>query len=183
MIAASTGGPDALNTLFSELPGNLAKSILVVQHIPTSFISKLADRLNRNSKLQTVIAREGMLLEPGKAFLIEEPKHLAVEDNKIHFLDTEPEESCKPSANVLFRSAVENFANKTLGVVLTGMGKDGFDGCKAIDKADGYIIAQDERSCKVFGMPSFPIKAGISNEILPPNEIGKRIVELLGVIS
>ncbi len=184
VIGISTGGPDALEILFKHLPTNLKKSIVIVQHIYEGFCINLVNRLNRNSNLSVVSAEAKAFLEPGKIFIAKaNNKHLIVKKGQLLYTNAPPENSCRPSINVLFRSVAKEYKKKVIGIIMTGMGSDGLEGCKAIKEMGGCIIVQSEKTCKISSMPNHPIKAGLVPEILSPIGIAHRIKELLGIIK
>ena len=170
-IGASTGGPNALAELFAALPANFPIPILVVQHMPPMFTQMLAERLSKNSKIPTVEAKSGMELEPGKAWIAPGDYHLVIVQEgtkvrtKIH--QEPPENACRPAVDPLFRSVASVYGRHSLAVVLTGMGQDGLRGCDAIRAAGGQILAQDEATSVVWGMPGFIVRAGLADKVLP----------------
>jgi two-component system chemotaxis response regulator CheB len=185
-IGVSTGGPDALATLLGALPQKLPVPILIVQHMPPVFTKLLADRLNAISRLTVVEAEHGQLLEAGKAYIAPGGYHMTVMKSEkfgvfLQLNQDSPENSCRPSVDVLFRSVARTYGGNTLAVILTGMGADGFRGTEMIYEAGGQIIAQDEATSVVWGMPGFVVKSGLADLVLPlPNiaeEIMRRINE------
>jgi two-component system chemotaxis response regulator CheB len=154
-IASSTGGPAALEQLFSQLRGPLACPILIAQHMPPVFTATLAERLARTSGLPVAEAQAGEPLVPGRVYMAPGDYHLRVSvSGKTINLDQGPQRnSVRPAADYLFESAAAAFGARTLGIVLTGMGADGRDGAVAIKKAGGAVVIQDRISCVVFGMP------------------------------
>lgn len=170
-IGASTGGPNALAEIFSALPGDLPVPIIVVQHMPPMFTQMLAERLSKNSKIPTVEAKSGMELEPGKAWVAPGDHHLVIVRDgtriitKVH--QDPHENACRPAVDPLFRSCASIYGQHCLGVVLTGMGQDGLRGCEVIRAAGGQILAQDEATSVVWGMPGFVARAGLANNVLP----------------
>jgi len=184
VIAASTGGPRALETIFSALPQDLPSPILIVQHIPEDFSTSFAKRLNSAKGPRVVLATDSQRVERGTAYLAPGGKHLKLtwrgaSSLMVRLDDSGPVNYVKPSADILFRSAAECLGEHTLGVVLTGMGSDGTEGAMAIRKAGGKVIAQDEQSSVVFGMPRSVIEAGAANSVLPLERIPEAIVEFL----
>jgi two-component system chemotaxis response regulator CheB len=180
VIGVSTGGPDALSKLMPALPADLAVPVLIVQHMPPVFTKSFADRLNATSPLRVSEATPGDRLAPGSAWIAPGDFHMTVGKHEGHFvLGTNQgprENSCRPAADVLFRSAIETYGSHVLGVVLTGMGQDGFRGSEAIRAAGGQVLAQDEATSIVWGMPGFIARAGLANAILPLNQIAGEIV-------
>jgi two-component system chemotaxis response regulator CheB len=183
-IGVSTGGPNALMEIFKLLPGDFPVPIVIVQHMPPIFTKYLAERLNAVGKLRVVEARAGEVLRPGCAWLAPGDFHLALTRStagsltKLH--QGPPENSCRPAVDVLFRSVAEIYGPAALGLVLTGMGYDGLRGAEAIRHAGGHILAQDEASSVVWGMPGAVAQAGLANEVLPLDEIAHRLIALAG---
>ncbi len=183
VVAASTGGPAALSAVLSALPPTFSVPMLIVQHMPPPFPQFLAERLGKHSALLVREARAGERLRPGEAWLAPGGHHLALERRADGALLTThlgpPENSCRPSADVLFRSAVEVYGAGVLAVVLTGMGQDGLKGCECVRQAGGQILVQDEASSVVWGMPGHVARAGLQDAILPPDRIGAELVRLV----
>jgi two-component system, chemotaxis family, protein-glutamate methylesterase/glutaminase len=179
VIGVSTGGPNALAELFQTIPGDLAVPILIVQHMPPMFTRLLAERLTKTSKWKVSEASNDDQLHPGEALIAPGDFHMVVTSERGPFrvlLNQEPQEnSCRPAADPLFRSAARVYGNGVLAVVLTGMGQDGLRGCEAIRSSGGQVIVQDEASSVVWGMPGFVARAGLADKILPLNLIGTEI--------
>jgi two-component system chemotaxis response regulator CheB len=178
-IGASTGGPKALVSLIKELPGDLGVPIFIVQHMPAGFTTSLASRMDIESKLKVVEASDEITIEKNVVYLAPGDYHMTVGNKKIRLDKREKINGVRPSVDYLFESAAEIYTNNLLGVILTGMGKDGSLGMKRIKEFNGYNIAQDKESCTIFGMPQSAIKLGVVDEILNLNEISQRIIELL----
>jgi len=179
-VASSTGGPNALAEVFGQIPATLSVPVVIVQHMPPMFTRLLAERLTANGRLPFSEAREGDVLTPGRGWIAPGDHHLKVvrAGNEIVLaLDRElPENSCRPSADVLFRSIAPVFRDRVLAVVLTGMGQDGLRGCEDIHRAGGQIIVQDEATSVVWSMPGFVAKAGLADSILPLPDIAGEIL-------
>jgi two-component system chemotaxis response regulator CheB len=182
-IAASTGGPAALQAIFSELPENFPVPILVVQHIADGFVPAMVDWLGQTSRLSVVIARHGMPLQGGVVYIAPSATHLGVANGRIVLSSDRAIGGFRPSGTHLFRSASAEYGSATMGVILTGMGRDGVDGLRALHAAGGFVIAQDERTSVVFGMPSEAIRAGVVQSVLPIGKIGAAIVSRVGSVS
>lgn len=180
VIGVSTGGPNALAEVIPLLPASLAVPILIVQHMPASFIMPLAERLTSLGKINVHIAQHGEKLSGSMCRIAPGERHLEVIKTggvlMTQLSDTPPENSCRPAADVLFRSAAKIFGTDVLGVVLTGMGRDGCAGSKCIREAGGSIIVQDESSSVVWGMPGSVVEANLANKVLPLNEIAPEII-------
>lgn len=179
-IAASTGGPEALNRIFSELPGNFPAPILVVQHLPDGFLHGCATWMNENSSLRVKVAEEGEFPEPGTVYLAGNGAHLGVSDQSTLVSSyTDPVGGFRPSGTYLFESAAKVFGSSTLAMVLTGTGSDGVAGLKSVKEAGGWIMAQDEESSVVFGMPGEAVKSGHVNLVLPLPEIAPLLLQIM----
>jgi two-component system chemotaxis response regulator CheB len=169
-IGVSTGGPHALQYMFSQLPADFPGSILVVQHMPENFTEMFARRLDETSALRVKEAQSGDLLMPGRALICPGNRHLKVKRlplGNVALLSDEPRiRGHRPSADVLFRTAAEEFGPQTVAVIMTGMGDDGAEGLGTVKAAGGMTIAQSEESCVVFGMPKAAIERGYATRIV-----------------
>jgi two-component system chemotaxis response regulator CheB len=191
VIASSTGGPCALAQMLPQicpvpilpapnLPAPiLPVPILIVQHMPPLFTKHLADRLADRDRIDIREGAEGDILRPGQVRIAPGGFHMTVsgraDGGRLRLSQDPPVNACRPSADVLFRSAVELYGGHTLAVVLTGMGNDGLLGCKCIQQAGGQILVQDELTSAVWGMPGQVARAGLADEILPLAAIGTEI--------
>lgn len=181
VVAASTGGPAALATLLhdSNFRAALHAPVLIVQHMPTLFTRYLASRLAEDTQLDVAEATAGEMLKPGMIRIAPGGQHLAVSRKGLALFtvvhDGPAVNSCRPSADVLFLSAAEVAKAHLLAVMLTGMGHDGRDGCRAIRQAGGWIVAQDEPTSVVWGMPGSVVKEGLADQVLPIERIGYQI--------
>jgi two-component system chemotaxis response regulator CheB len=180
VVGVSTGGPDALAELLPYFPANFAVPILIVQHMPALFTKHLAESLTAKSNIPVAEGRSGQLLLPGHVWLAPGDFHMRlaiVKGEACIQLDQGPREnSCRPSVDILFRSASETFGPHVLAVVMTGMGQDGFNGCERIHAAGGRIFVQDEASSVVWGMPGAIVSAGLVDQILSLSELGPQIL-------
>jgi two-component system chemotaxis response regulator CheB len=178
-IGASTGGPKALAALLSSLPATFPVPIVIVQHMLPSFTSSLANQLTSQSTLPVWEAISESTLLPGQAWIAPGDHHLelerSVETVRLRLQQGPPEQSCRPSVNVLFRSVAQAYGAGALGVVLTGMGQDGLDGCARMREAGGQILAQDEATSVVWGMPGAVARAGLADAVLPLELLGAEI--------
>jgi two-component system chemotaxis response regulator CheB len=169
-IGVSTGGPNALQYVFSQLPADFPGTIVVVQHMPENFTEMFARRLDESCALRVKEAQSGDLLLPGRVLICPGSRHLKVKClplGNVALLSDEPRiRGHRPSADVLFRSAAEEFGPQTLGVIMTGMGDDGAEGLGAVRAAGGMTIAQSEESCVVFGMPKAAIDRGYAVRVV-----------------
>jgi two-component system chemotaxis response regulator CheB len=181
-IAASTGGPAALKLLLSDLSPSLPCPILLVQHMSTGRIDRFAAWLDAQSPLRVGIAQDGAHLQPGEVYVAPEEAHLGIRHNlTIELCDGDPIDGFCPSASYLFQEAAKACASRTTGVILTGMGRDGVDGLAAIKARRGTVIAQDEKSCAVFGMPKAAAAAGVVDHVLPLGAIADRLNTMCGI--
>lgn len=181
VIGTSTGGPNALASVIPKIPADFPLPILIVQHMPPIFTTHLAARLNQLSPLKVAEAAEGDVLEPGTIWIAPGNYHMALRRSgtqvRISLNQNPPENSCRPAVDVLFRSAAQVYGPSVLSVVMTGMGQDGQRGCEVIRDAGGRVIAQDEATSVVWGMPGSVVNAGLSDQILPLNRIADEIVQ------
>lgn len=181
-IGVSTGGPNALNEVIPKLPANFKLPVLLVQHMPPVFTTQLANRLNEKSKIRVVEAQQGMKIEPGTVYLAPGDYHMEVAINGteriINLNQNPPENSCRPSVDVLFRSISHVYGGRSLAVIMTGMGQDGFKGIQNMKAKGAAVIAQNQETCVVWGMPKFVVEAGLADRICPLNEIASAIVEM-----
>lgn len=179
VIGTSTGGPKALAELLPQIPIDFPIPILIVQHMPPGFTEMLASHIQTDTGRTTVEAKHNEPLESHKTYVAPGGSHLLIgEQNgqKVTLINqAPPEHFCRPSVNPLFRSAAEHFGNTTLAVMLTGMGEDGIEGTHEIARAGGTIIAQDEASSVVWGMPAAVAGAGLADKILPLSQIAAEI--------
>jgi two-component system, chemotaxis family, protein-glutamate methylesterase/glutaminase len=180
VVAISTGGPNALTTVFPHLPRDLPVPLLVVQHMPPVFTRILAERLASKSRIGVEEAAAGNAVVPGRAYLAPGDHHLTVARGQAGVrLETNQaahENSCRPSADCLFRSAAEVYGEHVLAVVMTGMGQDGLRGCQRIYAGGGQIIIQDEASSVVWGMPGAVARAGLADAIVALDDLAGEIV-------
>ncbi|HEY7232025.1 MAG TPA: chemotaxis response regulator protein-glutamate methylesterase [Pseudolabrys sp.] len=183
LIGASTGGPQALNRLVVQIDAVLQRApVLVTQHMPPTFTAVLAEHLARVSKYPVREATDGEEVNAGAIYLAPGGKHMKVarrDGTAVIVIDDGPMVNfCKPAVDPLFASAAEVWGTKTLALVLTGMGSDGLAGAKEIVAAGGHVIAQDEETSVVWGMPGQVTNAGLCSAVLPLTEIGGRITRL-----
>ena len=180
VIASSTGGPNALAGILPAIPAGFPVPVLVVQHMPPAFTRFLAQRLTSLCSLPVGEAVEGEVATPGVIRVAPGDHHLAVARERgtvrLQINQDPAENSCRPSADVLFRSAAQVYPNQVLAVVLTGMGQDGLRGCQVLADQGASIMVQDEATSVVWGMPGFVAKAGLADSVLPLSQIGDAIV-------
>jgi two-component system chemotaxis response regulator CheB len=183
LIGVSTGGPDALATVLPALPATLRVPVLVVQHMPPTFTRLLAQRLDGRSKLEVREAQHGDVVRPGRVLLAPGDFHLRVQrvgTDVVARLDQgTPENFCRPSVDVLFRSAAQLYGGGCRGVVLPGMGSDGARGAADLTAAGGQVVAQDQATSVVWGMPGAVAQAGLASQLLPLAEVAGTITRLV----
>lgn len=179
-IGASLGGPRALAALLRALPSGFSTPIAVVQHIADGFTEGLANWLGQESRLEVREARDHDALRPGLVLLAPTGRHLVVSKGVARLSDAPPLDGFRPSVTPLFRSAAEAYGTRACGVILTGMGRDGAEGLKALKRAGGHTIAQDEATSAVYGMPRAAIETGAVDRVLPLEDIARALVELTG---
>lgn len=185
VIGVSTGGPPALTTLLGRLPATLPVPILIVQHMPPIFTRLLAERLATQSPLDIAEGVAGEIVRPGVVRVAPGGSHMTLERQgaqvRLQLHQGEPENSCRPAADVLFRSVAEIYRGNALALVMTGMGNDGLRGCEAIRKAGGQILVQDEASSVVWGMPGFVARAGLADGQIPLSQLASELLSRLRV--
>jgi len=182
-IGSSTGGPDALAALLAELPRTFPVPVVIAQHMPPIFTALLAERLSARSPLRIREATAGQVLRPGEVWIAPGDQHMVLsrDNNKVSLeMHREaPENFCRPSIDVLFRSVAQAYGAGALAVVLTGMGNDGTLGCERIRDQGGQILAQDEASSVVWGIPGSVVRAGLADAVFSlsdmPLEISRRV--------
>lgn len=180
-IASSTGGPVALQQLLARLPGDFPVPVVITQHMPKDFTASFARRLDSLSSLTVLEGEEGMELKPGHAVVAPGGMHLTVKRKGGGILycalsDAPPLLSVKPSANIMFLSVTDEFGGSAIGVILTGMGRDGAEGAVALHAKGAHIIAESQETCVVYGMPRAAVEAGVVDELLPLPEIPDAII-------
>ena len=184
-IGTSTGGPVALQKILVNLPRNYPHPIVLVQHMPATFTSAFASRLNSLCQIEVKEAADGDVLRPGVAYLAPGGKQMMLDGRagaaRLRIIDGGERMNYKPCVDVTFGSAAKIYGNKVLSMILTGMGADGRDGARMLKEAGSTIWAQDEESCVVYGMPQAVAKAGISSEDLPLDRIAERILIEVGL--
>jgi two-component system chemotaxis response regulator CheB len=182
-IGVSTGGPNALTQVLPKLPGKIGVPILIVQHMPPVFTKSLAASLDKKCALTVKEAEDREPLIADTVYIApggKQMKLLASADGLnrvIKITDDPPENSCKPSVDYLFRSVADYYVGRTTAVIMTGMGSDGTKGLHILKQKGGYIIAQDEASCVVFGMPKAPIENGLVDVVAPLTKIADEILK------
>lgn len=183
-IGASTGGIHALATLFHELPAKIGVPILVTQHLPAPFMAVFARQLSNAAGREAIVAEDGLRLLPDRIVIAPGDAHLTVDISGGHLVARlarhRVASGCMPSVDPMLASAGTMLGGEALGVVLTGMGRDGLEGALALTGAGGSIIVQDEASCAVWGMPRAIADAGLACAVLPPAKIARRVAGRAG---
>jgi len=184
VIASSTGGPATLEALFSVLPSPFPVPIVVVQHLPDGFAPSLVRSLNDSSAISVRLAQNDQIIECNNIYLASGGKHLTIQKGlngimRCKYVEGDRECGVRPSANYLFRSAAHYCKEKTLGIVLTGMGKDGLEGSREIKKNGGTILAQDLQSSVVYGMPKEVVMNGLADAVVSIHQLPVTLVELV----
>jgi len=186
-VGSSTGGPQALFTLLRSLPKTLTVPVVITQHMPRLFTSILAQHITRNCGQRCAEGVDGEPLEAGRIFLAPGDRHMLIEPKNgrmvIRLTDDPPENFCRPSVDPMLRSLIAVFGAKVLGVILTGMGSDGLNGAKQLIAAGGNLIAQDEATSVVWGMPGAVANAGLCSAVLPLSDIAPYVANLLPKVA
>ncbi|MFT5523729.1 MAG: two-component system chemotaxis response regulator CheB [Pirellulaceae bacterium] len=179
-IGSSTGGPDALAVVLSNIPTPLSVPVVIAQHMPPVFTKLLAERLSSQTGHSVREATDGVEILSGSVILAPGDHHLVVQRNGLSVIGKltkdAPENSCRPAVDPLFRSVAAVYGRRSLGVVLTGMGKDGTKGAQAIKSSGGKVIAQDKESSTVWGMPGQVVQEGHADRVLPLDQIAGAII-------
>ena len=179
LVGSSTGGPQALAAFVRALRVPPPVPVVVVQHMPAGFTAMLADHLGRLGGPPAAEARDGELLQPGRIYLAPGDRHLLVEASAAGLVarlnSGPPENFCRPAVDPTLRSLVTACEGRVTAVILTGMGSDGMRGCQALAAAGGLVLAQDEASSVVWGMPGAVAKAGLAQALLPPEQLAERV--------
>ncbi|HNW93681.1 MAG TPA: chemotaxis response regulator protein-glutamate methylesterase [bacterium] len=181
-IGISTGGPAALAEIFPAFPAQFPP-VLVVQHMPKEFTGPFAERLNRGSRLTVKEAADGDLLQPGYAYIAPGDRHLTVvrigATVRVQLKQTDKVDGHRPSATVMFKSLAPVYGRRAVGVIMTGMGRDGVDGLKELRAQGAPVVGQDQESCVVYGMPGIAAREGVVNHVVPLTGIVPKIASLL----
>jgi two-component system, chemotaxis family, protein-glutamate methylesterase/glutaminase len=186
-IGSSTGGPNALQFILSQIPADFPSTVLIVQHMPEGFTEMFARRLDDCSALDVQEARSGDLLIAGRALICPGNRHMMVRSmprgDVVVLSDGPPVNGHRPSVDVLFHSLAQQFGLTAVGILMTGMGEDGAEGLGAIKAAGGMTLAQSEETCVVSGMPRAAIVKGYVNKILPLDGLGSYLVNQYGLAA
>jgi two-component system chemotaxis response regulator CheB len=179
-IGVSTGGPPVLQTILSKLPKDLPVPVLITQHIAAGFLEGMTEWLRQTTGFKVLIAAQGESLRPGHAYLAPDGFHLGV-DGAARFALSKapPENGLRPAVGYMFRSVAEHYGGHAIGVLLTGMGRDGADDLKVLQEKGAVTIAQDKESSLVHGMPGEAIALGAADYVLPPDRIAALLASLV----
>ncbi|NJN16933.1 MAG: chemotaxis-specific protein-glutamate methyltransferase CheB [Oscillochloris sp.] len=180
VIGASTGGPGVVRQILAGLPAGFAGAVLVVQHIAAGFSSGMSEWLGLTSDMPVTLATEGMALRPGCVLVAPDRCDIMITEDHLVHLSHSPLLLQRPSIDIAMQSAAEVFGRRTLGVLLTGMGRDGAIGMQSIRKRGGFTIAQNEATCAIYGMPRAAIELNAVDQILPPEQIITLLIERVG---
>lgn len=179
VIGASTGGPKALTEVLKKIPGNIGVPIFIVQHMPKGFTTSFAQRLDKESELKVVEAENNMAIERGVVYLAPGDYHMEVDGSRIKLNSNDKIYGVRPAVDYLFDSAARTYKSNLLGVIMTGMGRDGAEGMQSIKDMGGCNIAQNEETSVVYGMPGNAVAKGVIDCILSLDEIGDKLREIL----
>ncbi|MBI5204800.1 MAG: chemotaxis response regulator protein-glutamate methylesterase [Nitrospirae bacterium] len=179
-IGTSTGGPPALQVLLPKFPKDISFGVLIVQHMPQGFTGPLAKRLDTMCQIHIKEAEEGDKIEPGVALIAPSGLHMKVRKNqKLIRLDMEPINTAhRPSVDVLFQTVADNYGNRSIGVILTGMGSDGAKGIRLMKEQGAVTLAQDEETSTIFGMPKVAIESGVIDKVVPITSMAEEIMKM-----
>jgi len=185
-IGASTGGPKSLQEIISKIPGDIPAAFLIVQHMPSGFTKSLAERLNCMSELTVKEAEDGDIVRSGHVYIAPGNFHMLVKmvdvDLRIKLSDDPPVRGHRPSIDVMLNSLSDTGIDNIIAIILTGMGADGSKGIVNIKKKNnGFIIAQDEKTSVVYGMPKAALETGVVDFVVPLHEIASQITKIVGV--
>lgn len=179
-IGASTGGPQVVAEILRELPRQLGAPILVVQHIAPGFTVGLAEWLGQGTRLAVKLAEPGESVRPGTVYFAPEGSQMGVtKEGRIRLTKEQAEDGFCPSATYLFQSVAEAYGRSAIGILLTGMGRDGAEGLKKLREAGGVTIAQDKESSVIFGMPAEAVRLGAAEYVLSPTQVSEMIRSLV----
>ena len=185
IIGASTGGPNAILQIMRNIPPTLPAAFLIVQHMPEGFVLSFAERISLESKIKAKEAQQGDIVLAGKAYVAAAGYHMAVERTahninnglRIKLTQGPPVNFVRPSVTVTLESAALAFCPNVIGVILTGIGKDGLDGAREVKKRGGVMIAQDQATSIIFGMPKVVIDEGLADDVVPIDKIARKIIQ------
>lgn len=188
-IGVSTGGPNALSQMLPQLPADIGVPVVIVQHMPPLFTQSLANSLNTKCAIEVREAKNGEPLLPNVAYVAPGGKQMKIiaggdgTQRVIKITDDPPENNCKPSVDYLFRSVADHYVGRATGVIMTGMGSDGTAGLKLMKNNGAIVIAQNEATCVVYGMPKEPIESGLADVVSPLDQIAAEILRTISFSS
>jgi two-component system chemotaxis response regulator CheB len=186
-IGSSTGGPEALREVIEGLAGKVRVPVFITQHMPPMFTKILADHLTKQTKATVIEASDGLQAQPGVFYIAPGDRHMIISRNlsvtRISLSDAPPENFCRPAVDPMFRSAAETYGEKALAVILTGMGQDGLLGAKPLVTKGAQLIAQDEETSVVWGMPGAVARAGLATACKPIQQIAPAILNVMRGVS
>jgi len=182
VIGASTGGPIAIRSILNMLPDNFPIGIVIVQHLETGFDKSFSEWLNQDTKLNVRLAKDCDIAESGEVLIAPTDRHLVFNNEELYFHDGPKILNQKPSIDLLFESAANCFKESVIGILLTGMGTDGANGCIKIKSKKGYTIVQDKDTSTIYGMPRAAIENDGASIILPIYEIPNHLMSLAGIL-
>ena len=185
-IGISTGGPLSLQHVVPRIPADFPTGIVIAQHMPPRFTKSLADRLNSMSSIEVKEAQDRDKITPGTALIAQGGRNIVFEKRGVDFvvrIVDYPNTIYKPSVDLMMESAAEVFGDSVLGVIMTGMGKAGLEGLRKVKSKGGYVIAQNEETCVVYGMPKAVVEAGLADSILPLDKIATALVKLVNGVK
>jgi two-component system chemotaxis response regulator CheB len=181
VIGTSTGGPVALKEVLTAFPGDLPVPIFVVQHMPAQYTNSLAQRLNESSAIEIVEGVDGMVVDAGFAYIAPGGRQMKVERRGhkciIRITDDPPENRCRPAVDYLFRSAAEVYHGRLVAVIMTGMGRDGAEGCREIKRLGGFVYTQHADGCTVYGMPKAVVEEKLSDRVVSLERIAAAVTQ------
>lgn len=179
VIGSSTGGPAALQEILTQLPSNFRLPILLVQHMPKTFTSVFAERLNQQCQIEVKEAETGDMIRPGRALLAPGGSQMIIDaGNRVSVLPSDSRLTYQPSVDITYTSVAKHYRDRALAVILTGMGSDGTDGAKVLREAGAVVWAQSEATCTIYGMPRAVVKAGAASSVLDLTDIAKALCQL-----
>jgi two-component system, chemotaxis family, protein-glutamate methylesterase/glutaminase len=185
VLGISTGGPMALLQTIPKIPANFPLGIAIVQHMPPHFTQSMSARLDGLSALHVKEAEDGYLVAPGLVVVAPGGRHMVFDRSvgtlRVRIVDEPKDVLYHPSADVMMKSAAEVMNAPLIGLIMTGMGKDGLEGLKLIKKKNGYVVAQDEESCVVYGMPKAAVDEGVADTVVPLTDIPRVLNQLVGL--
>ena len=183
LIGASTGGPSVLGQLLQALPHETCPPVVIVQHISAKFAGFFANHLERTLHREVVLAREGMVLAAGTVYIAPGDRHLTIEAESAgltcRLTTSEPLHGCRPAVDALFSSCAKSLGHRCIAIVLTGIGRDGTSGARALRSSGASVLVQDEDSSVAWGMPGSIAREGLATEVMNIHEMGRFVQALL----